>query len=220
MAAQKKAKAAPKTPPTKPLERLYKTRFIKLRTKSGGSNTAFARDRAGVYLIQYNGGLPEENNYHNLTKEDEGKVVYIGMSDTQLEKTALRHFYRWDDDTQYRASLAHGKDDPAIECFTIRFILVKNTTQVSIKQEDGSYKKIMATNALEAGLIIKHKPKLNETKYQYAYHIYNGKLKMLKTAEEVYHPLRKAEQEAINKWLDEEFTSTPKPIPSDDEVPF
>ena len=62
------------------------------RTKSGAYRTTLqyiTRSQCGVYIIR-----------SRKTKE----ILYVGYSSGQLYKTLYRHFQKWDDKTQYRAS--------------------------------------------------------------------------------------------------------------------
>ena len=69
---------------------MYKSRAVFVYTPEGRSNIAYAKNKAGVYII------------YNL----QGQPVYIGYSAGQLEKTIMRHFQSWKDPRQVRVSYA------------------------------------------------------------------------------------------------------------------
>lgn len=113
--------------------RLKKSRFIPVYkelpsgSRNGKTNIAWARGRKGVYIIK-------ENN----------KIVYIGSSESDLYKTAIRHFQVWNDRNQvqrvsYVTRLRRKK-------YTIRIVEVSPVSRIHL---------------LEAKLIDRHNPRDN-----------------------------------------------------------
>jgi len=93
---------------------------------NGKTNISWARGLKGVYII----------------KED-GVIVYVGMSNSNIYKTALRHFQEWNDDRNpdritYKNSLNRKR-------YTIR-IIEADSRRIPL---------------LESGLIRKYKPRDN-----------------------------------------------------------
>ena len=119
--------------------KLLKSRFISPYNGTA-SNLAFARNKPGVYLIAIR-----------------GEIRYIGYSESNVEKTCLRHFQSWDDSKQTRVTYRSRTD------VTVRVIL---TTAARAKE-------------LEKALIIKLRPIDNPDKL-------NGYLgKVPKSAEQI-----------------------------------
>lgn len=91
--------------------------------KPGQTNGRFAIGRPGCYLV----------------KNKDGKVVYVGMSASNVYKALYRHFQAWDDPTQVRITFAKAGG------YKVKIYL---TTE---KQAP----------ALEKALMAKHKPTRN-----------------------------------------------------------
>jgi excinuclease UvrABC nuclease subunit len=91
------------------------------------TNIAFTINKSGVYLIYPIGSQ---------------KAVYIGMSSTNLYRTATRHFQSWDDPKQVR--VVYPKQG-----YNIRIVLCTP----------------LQAERLERALIVKYKPKDNPNKY-------------------------------------------------------
>ena len=108
---------------------MKKSTFISPYNKQGKANYKTVR-KAGVYLIKEN-----------------SKLVYIGMSVTDVYKTMYRHFQTWNDRQQ--PERVTYKSDLKRNNYTVRIIYCTS------KQ----------ASALETALIIKHKPRDNENKY-------------------------------------------------------
>lgn len=104
--------------------KLLKSRFISPYA-SERSNISFAKGKAGVYLIAFN-----------------GEIRYVGYSESDVEKTCLRHFQSWNDKTQARVTYRSRTD------VTVRIIL---TTPARAAE-------------LEKALIIKLRPADNPNK--------------------------------------------------------
>jgi len=104
---------------------LLKSKFAPPYTREGKSNISFAKGKTGVYLIAKN-----------------SKVVYVGFSQSNLEKTCLRHFQSWEDKTQVRVSYKN------MAGITVRIILTTPERAA----------------ALEKALIIKLHPEDNPNK--------------------------------------------------------
>ena len=215
----KKAKEAKKTQaklfgkkPAKTVEKPLKAgvKFVKYGwvhprdLTTGKSNlTAFA-ESAGVYLI----------------KNEHGSIVYVGMSHTQLEDTILRHFFRCDDDTQYRVSLANGKDDKeSWRRYKVRVLLMNKAACQIIKS--GPLSGLSKVQAMEMALVIKYQPYHNENKWNSAFDRIGNKILVKKGNLTDKHNKEQERAAKLSKELDDYFDSTPKPIPSDDDdVPF
>ncbi len=106
----------------------------KFRTKSpydkdGKTNFKYTNGKSGVYLIY-----------------KDSKLMYVGMSGSNLYKTMYRHFQSWEDSTQIRTTY-NGKSTR--NKFTCRVVLCSPSKAAS----------------LEKMIIIKHKPKDNPIKY-------------------------------------------------------
>jgi excinuclease UvrABC nuclease subunit len=108
---------------------MKKFKFLPPYKSTGRTNFPKTKARSGVYLIKEN-----------------SKLVYIGMSKSNLYKTLYRHFEVWRHSTQevttYRSNLK--KND-----YTVRVVFC--TAAQAVK--------------LERALIIKHKPRDNDNKY-------------------------------------------------------
>lgn len=113
--------------------RLEKFRFVPVYRElptsrsNGKTNIAWTRGQKGVYIIKEN-----------------GKVVYVGSSRSQLYKTIIRHFQKWDDPRQpdritYQTGLNKHR-------YTIR-IIIADVRRIPL---------------LEKGLIEKYKPRDNK----------------------------------------------------------
>ena len=101
---------------------------------NGKTNLNFTKGKTGVYIIK-------ENNV----------IVYVGKSNSDLYKTIMRHFQRWNDRQQpdrvtYKNKLSR-KD------YTIRVVLAKG----------------QKIHDLERGLILKYQPRDNKQKYDFFY---------------------------------------------------
>ena len=106
---------------------MKKTRFKEPYNKKGGTNFRFTNNKSGVYLV----------------KDKDGKIVYVGMSASNLYKTIYRHFQSWKDSTQIR--VVYPKYG-----YTVRVVL---TTP-------------KRAYLLESALILKMKPKDNPNKLE------------------------------------------------------
>jgi len=91
------------------------------------TNIRFTDGKSGVYLIYPAGSQ---------------KAVYIGMSQTNLYKTILRHFQSWEDSKQIRTTYPK-------QGYSVRIVIC--TPQQAER--------------LERALIVKHKPSDNPNKY-------------------------------------------------------
>jgi excinuclease UvrABC nuclease subunit len=91
------------------------------------TNIAFTINKSGVYLIYPSGSQ---------------KAVYIGMSQTNLYRTATRHFQSWEDPKQIRVTYPK-------QGYNIRIVLCTP----------------LQAERLERALIVKYKPKDNPDKY-------------------------------------------------------
>ena len=106
---------------------LVKSRLQDIFKPNGrSSNINYAAGKAGVYLIY-----------------EDGKLVYIGHSKTQLEKTCLRHFHPFNDTNRQQRVYY-----PARQNMKVRIVL---TTPDRAEN-------------LEKGLIIKNQPRDNPDK--------------------------------------------------------
>lgn len=106
---------------------MKKTRFKPPYNKKGNTNFRFTNNKAGVYLV----------------KNKDGKIVYIGMSASNLYKTMYRHFQSWKDSTQIR--IVYPKQG-----YTVRVVLTTSKRAY----------------LLERALILKMKPKDNPHKLE------------------------------------------------------
>ena len=126
---------------------MRKYKFFTPYQKSGKTTFPETQQKSGVYLIKEN-----------------DRLVYIGMSATNLYKTLYRHFEVWNHRTQqvvsYKSRMAKNK-------YTVRVILC--TSNQAVK--------------LERALIKKHKPRDNENKYA-RYEITLPDLNLVKQYEE------------------------------------
>lgn len=106
------------------------TAFKPVFTKPGrySQHIRDSRGKAGVYLI----------------KNPRGKLVYIGMSETNLYGTLTRHFQAWNDPTQKRTVY------PQEIGYKARIIYTRKDQAA----------------ALERALIIKHRPRDNPNKLE------------------------------------------------------
>ena len=100
--------------------------------KPGKTNLSHAQGKSGVYLIKEN-----------------GKIVYVGQSQTNLYRTAIRHFQEWNDKKSpdrvtYKNGLKRNR-------YTIRTVFTSPTR----------------ASKLEEALIRKHKPRDNFDKLQF-----------------------------------------------------
>lgn len=91
-------------------KKLLKSRFIPPYNGSS-SNLSFAKGKPGVYLIAEN-----------------GKVVYVGFSETDVQKTCSRHFQSWDDPRQVRVSYRNR------DIMTVRIIITTATRAAKLEQ--------------------------------------------------------------------------------------
>lgn len=107
---------------------MIKTRFKKAYNAKGKPNFPDLRAKSGVYLIQ----------------NPKGVIVYVGYSGTDLYKTMYRHFQRWNDETQVRATFDKRR------AYKVRVVLVSPVKAVR----------------LEKALILKYKPTKNHYKYK------------------------------------------------------
>lgn len=106
---------------------MKQTKFFKPYKKAHSTNLKFTEGKAGVYLIK---------------RQGESKILYVGMSQSNLYKTITRHFQSWDDPSQVRVTYSQRSN------VVIRVII---TTP---KQAD----------RLERYLILKYKPVDNPNK--------------------------------------------------------
>jgi excinuclease UvrABC nuclease subunit len=108
---------------------MKKFRKTQIYKAPGQTNVSSTQERSGVYIIYYG---------------TDKKPVYIGMSQTNLYKTILRHFQEWNDKAQER----------------------------KVYPQDPEYKvSIIFTTArqapiLEKALILRHKPEDNRYKWE------------------------------------------------------
>ncbi len=119
------------------MPKLKKSKFRKVRTrppydKAGRSNFRFTLARAGVYIIREN-----------------GKVVYIGFSATNLYKTMHRHFQQW-----------NHRGQPVVT-YVNKFRRNKYTVSVTLTGA-------RTAALLETALIRKYKPRDNPGKIEFA----------------------------------------------------
>jgi hypothetical protein len=141
---------------------LVKSRLQDIFKPNGkNSNIGYAAGKAGVYLIY-----------------EDGKLVYIGHSKTQLEKTVLRHFYPYNDTNRQQRVYY-----PDRENIKVRIVL---TTPDRAEK-------------LEKGLIIKHQPKDNPDKLSK----YLGKVPM--SCEEAMAAYERADAATIQQMEDAPF---------------
>lgn len=116
-------------PQEKDIQAMRKSRFSPPYKAPGKTNFPGIRGKSGVYLIKEN-----------------GKLVYVGYSETNLYRTMYRHFESWTHKSQevitYASKMSRNK-------YTVRVVLCgpKKAAQ------------------LERSLIIKHRPKDNANKY-------------------------------------------------------
>ncbi len=108
---------------------MKKTNFIPPYNYSGQTTFRAANKRSGVYLIKEN-----------------SKLVYVGMSVSNLYRTLYRHFETWNHRSQQVVSY---KDNLDKKKYTVRVVYCTPKQTVS----------------LEKALIIKHKPRDNDNKY-------------------------------------------------------
>lgn len=102
-------------------------RRVPVYKEPGKTNVSELVDRSGVYLIY-----------------EDRKLVYIGHSTTNMYKTLLRHFQRWDDPAQIRITYPQTK--------TYRVSIVYTTAQQAPR--------------LEFALIKRYQPRDNPDKYE------------------------------------------------------
>ena len=102
---------------------MKKTRFKAPYNNLGKTTFRFITRKSGVYLIK---------------SKKTNKIVYVGYSGNDLYRTMYRHFQKWTDNTQYRATFTKNG-------YTIRVVL---TTP-------------KRASLLEKALIKKYKPKGN-----------------------------------------------------------
>jgi excinuclease UvrABC nuclease subunit len=102
---------------------MKKTRFTPPYDSKGKTNFRFAEKKSGVYLIK---------------SKRTNKIVYVGYSGNNLYRTMYRHFQKWTDNTQYRATFSKDK-------YSVR-IVFSSPKRASL---------------LEKALIKKYKPKGN-----------------------------------------------------------
>lgn len=126
------------------------TRFYPPYQKDGKTTFPEAQKQSGVYLIK-----------------KEGKLVYVGYSETDLYKTMYRHFQHWNDPKQYRVSY---QSEMKKNRFTVRVIFC---TPRQAKR-------------LESYLILRHLPDdniqgMNDEKYS------TPEMKQIMEAGEKYH---------------------------------
>lgn len=106
------------------------SKFIQPYQGSGKTSYRESQNRSGVYLIKENGSL-----------------VYVGYSGTNIYRTMYRHFQRWNHRQQEVVTYHHLMKENR---YTVRLI----------------YCTIKQAAALEKALIIKHRPRDNENKYR------------------------------------------------------
>jgi excinuclease UvrABC nuclease subunit len=99
---------------------MKKSRFKAPYNKLGKTTFRFTSKKSGVYLIK---------------SKRTNKIVYVGYSGSDLYRTMYRHFQKWTDNTQYRATFTKNSH-------TVRVVL---TTP-------------KRATLLERALIIKYKP--------------------------------------------------------------
>lgn len=132
---------------------MKKFKFLPPYSKPGKTNFPKTRDRAGVYLIK-----------------EAGKLVYIGLSQTNLYCTLYRHFEAWNHSGQevvtYQSRLKRY-------AYTVRVVLCIPAQALR----------------LERALIKKYKPRDNEMKYEN----YTLKFADTKVEHEYSHALTEAE---------------------------
>lgn len=109
---------------------MKKFKFLPPYSKPGKTNFPATRNRSGVYLIKEN-----------------AKLVYVGMSGSNLYRTLYRHFEAW----------THSLQDVV-------------TYQSRLKRHKYTVRVVFCTPAqalrLEKVLIIKNRPRDNSNKYQ------------------------------------------------------
>jgi excinuclease UvrABC nuclease subunit len=109
---------------------MKKFKFLPPYKGLGKTNLPATKNRPGVYLIKEN-----------------GKLVYIGMSGSNLYRTPYRHFEAWShpyqEVTSYQSRLKTRK-------YTVRVVLCTPAQAAR----------------LERALIIKHQPRDNDLKYK------------------------------------------------------
>ena len=106
---------------------MKKYKFVEPYQKTGKTTFRTTFKRSGVYLVKEN-----------------GKLVYIGMSATNLYKTLYRPFERWHHKQQDVVTYAGRRHK-----YTVRVVLCTPAQAAR----------------LEKALIVKHKPRDNENKY-------------------------------------------------------
>jgi len=132
---------------------MKKFKFLPPYSKAGRTNFPATRARAGVYLIK-----------------EAGKLVYIGMSQTNLYRTLYRHFEAWNHSDQ---EVTTYQNRMKIQAYTVRVVLC--TPAQALR--------------LERALIKKHKPRDNAMKYEN----YTLKFADTKVEHEYSHALTAAE---------------------------
>ncbi len=96
--------------------------------KPGKTNIYWANNKRGVYIIKEN-----------------GRIVYVGKSHSNIYKTAMRHFQQWNDPFQDRITYAEKINSNR---YTIR-IIEANKSRIDL---------------IESGLIEKYNPRDNKDK--------------------------------------------------------
>lgn len=119
--------------------------------------------KISTFIPPYNAkgraNYPTESKPGCYLIRENGVLVYIGMSATNVYKTMYRHFQRWPDRQQL--------------LITYRDRLKKNHYTVRVV-----YCTAKQAQALERLLIIKHKPRDNDFKYsQYTLNLYDKQVK-------------------------------------------
>lgn len=106
------------------------SRFAKPYKSTGRTTFPEMKNKSGVYLIKEN-----------------GRLVYVGMSLSNLYRTMYRHFEQWNHDGQSVVTYANKmkKND-----YTVRIALCSPAQ----------------AGRLEKALIKKHRPRDNENKYK------------------------------------------------------
>lgn len=104
--------------------------------KNGKINIGFAKNQSGVYLIKEN-----------------GKIVYVGHSKSNLYMTIMRHFYYWEDETYEGRKYTRFSywDKIKTKRYTVRIVFTSPSR----------------AEKLEAGLVKKHRPRDNQDKLKY-----------------------------------------------------
>ena len=104
---------------------MKKTRFKPPYDKKGKTNFRFTDKKAGVYLV----------------KNKDGKIVYIGMSKSNLYKTMYRHFQSWKDSSQIRIVYPkHGYTVRVVLTTPKRAYLLERALILKIKPKDNPHK--------------------------------------------------------------------------------